>query len=81
MLEEIEKNIKKRKRQRILKKWKLYIEIGLIILFPIAVLIVLHILKKKVKKKVKQAVRAKVHENINRRKETEKEDIENNDQI
>ncbi len=67
MFEDFEKYLKKRKRQKMLKKAKRYIGLGLIILVPITALIVIHVIKKKAKKKVKQAVKTKIKENIHRK--------------
>lgn len=71
MFEDFEKYLKKRKRQKMLKKAKRYIELGLIILLPVTILIVLHILKKKAKKKVKQAIKTKVKENISAKRDAD----------
>lgn len=68
MIEEFEKYLKKRKRQKILKKVKRYGIIAGTVLIPVIVLAALHIIKKKAKKKVKQAVKAKVKEQIEKRK-------------
>ena len=68
MIEEFEKYLKKRNRQKMLKKVKRYAIIAGVVLIPVIVLVALHALKKKAKKKVKQAVKAKVKERIEKRK-------------
>ena len=69
MFEDIEKYLKKRKRQMLLKKVRLYLIIAFAVLAPITVILVIHHLKKKAKKKVRQAVKARVHEKIDRKRE------------
>ena len=79
MLENFEKYLKKRKRQKMLKKAKLYAKLGLIVLVPVTALTIFHILKKKAKKKVKQAVKSKVQEGIDRKRQantSEKSEVE-----
>ncbi len=75
MFEDIGKYLKRRKRQKALKKIRRYAGMASIVLLPVVVLVVVHVLKKKAKKKLKAAVKVKIQEGFDKRNDKDEQNF------